>query len=76
MKKGYWEICISGTKTWVDQNGHKRRKTKKFWQTVNPYNKNDDGSPKTGKQIYKELCLEMDEWLNASEMVKENGGQE
>lgn len=33
-------------------------RTKKFWQTLNPFNKNDDGSVKTREQITDELRVQ------------------
>jgi hypothetical protein len=33
-------------------------------QTINPFNRNKDGSVKTRAQIMKELLAERDAWLN------------
>lgn len=35
--------------------GRQCSRTKKFWQTLNPFNKNDDGSVKTRDEIMSEL---------------------
>jgi hypothetical protein len=67
MRISYRKISIQGTKPWRGSDGHRYRKTKTFWQTVNPHNKNADGSQKTGEQIYKEICRDRDEWLNSAE---------
>lgn len=57
------EVSVKGVYTWRDENGKKRQETRKFWQTVNPFNCNEDGSVKTREQIYAELNAERDEWL-------------
>ena len=36
--------------------------TKKFYQTINPFNKNKDGEMKTAKEITDELIAESVEW--------------
>lgn len=33
-----------------------------FTQTLNPFNKNADGEPKTYAEIWKELGVECDQW--------------
>lgn len=57
------EISIIHTKRWVDEiTGKKRQKTKKFWMTLNPFNKNPDGSARTSRDIYRELDKKKKEW--------------
>lgn len=34
-----------------------------FWQTINPWNKDADGNPKTYDQIRIELSAEFDAWV-------------
>ena len=36
--------------------------SKKFFQTLNPFNKNTDGTVKTKSDIYKELTIKIVEW--------------
>lgn len=36
--------------------------SKKFYQTLNPFNKNADGTIKTHGDIYKELMIQIKEW--------------
>lgn len=43
-----------------DGNGKWKQKT--FWATVNPYNTNSNGEPKTRQEIYSELKWEAAEW--------------
>ncbi len=42
--------------------GKRWTKTKKFRQTVNPFNKNEDGSRKSREEIWVELKSEADAW--------------
>jgi hypothetical protein len=36
---------------------------RKFFQTINPYNKNKDGLPKTEDEINNELYEEREKWF-------------
>lgn len=40
----------------------KRKRQKTFYQTVNPWNKNDDGSVRTRTEIYNDIGREIAEW--------------
>jgi len=42
--------------------GVKRKRQKMFYQTENPFNRNDDGSIKTRKQIRSELLKSALKW--------------
>jgi hypothetical protein len=42
--------------------GKKVRRQTKFWQTLNPFNKNAAGQPKTEQEILAELRAEAAEW--------------
>lgn len=58
------EIVVSATHRWIDkETGRKRQKTKKFSQTINPWNKNEHGEVKTRSEIYAELEKEKAKWL-------------
>lgn len=59
------EISVSGTVRFTDPIiGKRRQKTRKFFQTVNPFNIDPEtGLPKTRERIWKEICRERDEWL-------------
>lgn len=62
-KRDYREVWISGRKAGVCAVcGKNAARSKKFYQTVNPYNKNKDGSLKTETQIRKEILKERTEW--------------
>lgn len=58
------EVSIKGVKRWKDPvSGKPRQETRKFFQTINPFNKDDRGEPKCRDQILKEIKRERDEWL-------------
>ncbi len=57
------EIAVKGVRRWTDADGKKRQETRKFFQTVNPFNKNADGSLKARDQILVEIKAERDAWL-------------
>lgn len=57
------EVFVKATHYYKDENGKKRQKTRKFFQTLNPYNKGEDGFPKSRQQIYKEISAEADAWI-------------
>lgn len=60
----FTEISIKGKKSWIDESGKRRQKTKKFSQTINPFNRNDDGTVKTEKQIMSELVKMRNDWMS------------
>ena len=64
------EVAIRVTKRWKDESGKKRQQTKKFYQTINPFNKNAKGLKKNRSEILAELKEESEAWLNES-----HGGQ-
>ena len=39
-----------------------RRRQKKFWQTINPFNLNEAGTPKGRQEILEELKAEAAQW--------------
>lgn len=61
MRIEFEEISLSATRYWKE-NGKRRQETKKFSQTINPFNKNPDGSVKTRFQIQQELVNERADW--------------
>ena len=58
----FQEVKLKATKRWRE-NGKQRQETKVFMQTINPFNKDADGMPKTREQILAELYHERAEWL-------------
>lgn len=63
MRITFNEVAIKVTHRWTDADGKKRQQTKKFWQTVNPFNKAADGIPKSRDQIMNEIKIEAADWL-------------
>lgn len=57
------EISVKRKKKFVDADGNKRQKTKKFFQTLSPFNKTVHGLPKTVAQIQDEITREADAWM-------------
>jgi len=51
------------TKKWVDETGKKRQQTQKFEQTLNPYNRDATGAPKSREQIWAEIRAQGEAWL-------------
>lgn len=65
MRITFDEVAVKATRRWTDEGGKKRQETRKFFQTVNPFNKNADGSVKTRDQIMREITAKRDEWLKS-----------
>lgn len=59
----FQEVAVWGHKTGKCGCGKRRERREKFWQTLNPFNRTADGSPKTPKQIEVELVAQRDAWL-------------
>lgn len=47
--------------------GRRVKRRKKFWQTLNPYNRNKAGVPKTRDEIEAEVVAEAKVWQAAPE---------
>lgn len=43
--------------------GRSATRSRKFEHTVNPYNRNDDGSVRTADEVYARVKAEADEWV-------------
>lgn len=63
MRFTFPEISVKATRRWVDENGKKRQETRKFFQTVSPFNRASDGQIKTKEQINQEVFAQRDAWL-------------
>lgn len=63
------EVAIHGQKSVKCTKGCGRRlkRSKKFWQTLSPFNKNAAGEVKTRDEIYEQLRDERRVWLNEAE---------
>lgn len=67
MRYVFQEIAVRGTRRWTDETGKKRQQTKKFFQTLNPFNRNAAGLPKTSSEIRQEITTERDAWLTSTQ---------
>lgn len=63
------EVAIRGEKSVKCSSGCGRRlkRSRKFWQTFSPFNKNSSGEIKGKAEIQKELIAERDKWLTEPE---------
>lgn len=58
------EVSLKAVFQWKDRpTGRTRQRTRKFSQTINPWNKNAAGQPKSREEIWAELKSERDLWL-------------
>lgn len=55
------EVKLTGHK-YVTVDGKRRRRSKTFAQTINPFNKNPDGSVKTRQQVRESVAAELRRW--------------
>lgn len=67
-KQYFYPISVSATKRWTTKDGKKRQRKRKFYQTINPYNKNKNGEMKTKEEILVEITAERDAWLKQPEI--------
>lgn len=56
------KVSLPGTRTIV-VDGKKKRQSKTFYQTLNPFNRNEDGTVKTRAEIMTELTAERKRWM-------------
>lgn len=62
IKYTFDEVKLTGQRRWKDETGKWKYQKKTFGQTLNPFNVNAEGVPKTRKEIYVELHAEIDRW--------------
>jgi len=64
MNINFQEIATTATKSGVCPICGKRVvRRQRFWQTDNPWNRNDDGTVKTRDEIYADVKAEADAWV-------------
>lgn len=66
MRYRFEEVRIKGVRRWKE-NGRPRQETRIFMQTINPFNKDENGLPKSRAQIQQELLAERKAWLHSAE---------
>jgi hypothetical protein len=57
------QVKLRGVRYWKDEQGKRHQETKTFMQTINPFNKTSDGTPKGYAKIMEELRAEREAWL-------------
>ncbi|KVV40870.1 hypothetical protein WT27_13155 [Burkholderia territorii] len=63
MRIMFDEIAVRETVKWRDPKTRRiRTRTRKFFQTVNPFNRGADGQPKTREQIRMEVARDARLW--------------
>lgn len=63
MKVVFKEVSLFASKTGVcSVCGKKVKRTRKFFQTLNPFNKNSQGDVKTAKEIMAANSVETAKW--------------
>jgi len=69
MRITFHEVKLYGEKSFKCSAGCGRRlqRRKKFYQTLNPFNKKKDGTPKEVDDIYQELRAELKVWSEQTE---------
>lgn len=63
IRTTFEKVEIKASKTWKTADGKRRRKTMTFWATINPWNTNAAGVPKTRDEILVGLRAKRDAWL-------------
>lgn len=62
MRINFQEVALHSSKSGKCGCGKRRSRSQKFWQTLSPWNKNDDGSIKDASQIRNELAEQIRAW--------------
>jgi hypothetical protein len=66
------EVVVHGMKSIKCAGGCGRtlKRSRKFWQTLSPFNKNASGELKSRDGIFGELKAERNAWIGESEICK------
>lgn len=59
----FGQITIYGEKSGKCACGKRRKRHRRFYQTINPFNKNAQGAPKSADEIRAELRATRDAWM-------------
>lgn len=62
MRVQFEEVSIRAEKKIIDENGKKRKRKKKFYQTLSPFNLRANGSVKSRDFIILELRDQASKW--------------
>ena len=66
----FTEVSLTAVFRWKE-NGKRRQTSRKFFQTINPFNTKPDGTLKTRSDIMAELEQQRDAWM--AEKARELG---
>lgn len=71
MRVSFQEIKIYASKSVkCPACGKRLQRSRKFYQTMNPFNKLPDGTVKSADDIYKELRAQAKEWEKTAERCR------
>jgi hypothetical protein len=62
VRINFREVALWAEKSGKCACGKRRARRQKFYQTLNPYNRNADGQPKSSHEIHEELKVEARAW--------------
>lgn len=62
MRVTFEEVSYRAAKSGRCACGKQRTRQRKFWGTINPFNKNTDGSIRTRSEIYTSLKQQAADW--------------
>jgi len=68
-------LSVVGTKRWKDADGNWRTKTRRFTQSLNPFNATK-GTGKTREQVLEELRERRDAWMNEAPGAGQEGAKD
>lgn len=77
MRVVFQEVRLYGSKTVECESGcgRKLRRSKKFYQTLNPFNKTNGGLVKSRSDILAELRTEITAWKSQTEVCSHCGSE-
>lgn len=68
MRTTFQEVSLTRQKkVYCPHCNKKLLRTKKFWQTLSPYNRDRFGLEKTREEVYKDLDIEASIWVKEAE---------
>jgi hypothetical protein len=56
------QITVKAIRRWKDKHGLRKQETRSFTQTLNPFNLNARGVPKSRQEILAELYVQSAAW--------------
>lgn len=74
MRVEFEKVSIGKRKRVWTENGKRRQETKEFWQTISPFNVNEDGTRRDRMQILGALHAEAAVWVHAKELTQADTG--